>query len=39
MIAQKRRMPAAKAFDFFLESSYVEVSTVTELSCVLELAL
>jgi hypothetical protein len=25
MIAQKRRMPAAKAFDFFLESSYVEL--------------
>jgi hypothetical protein len=38
MIAQKRRMPAAKAFDFFLESSYVEVSAITDPSRVLELA-
>lgn len=25
MIAQRRRMPSAKAFDFFLESTFVEV--------------
>ncbi len=39
VVAQRRRMPSAKAYDFFLETSYVEVRTCVHHTCTAVLVL